>query len=146
MEVEEPELEPFSTFIKNPHFPSQHHSVSTLLRNQEQETGERLPRRWFSPHSIVLFTGRTPASNEESKGQGHSGFSACRIEMTADDVISPRSSWGSEAEEQTSWGAPGEFPGWKQLWVISFGVCSLQVTVSSIGNFSPISEKQEAGP
>lgn len=53
--------------------------------------------------------------------------------MNTDDMITPRSSWDSEEEEQASRSTPGKLPGWEQLWAIPFRGCSLKLAVWSVG-------------
>ncbi|XP_014403242.1 PREDICTED: uncharacterized protein LOC106727822 isoform X2 [Myotis brandtii] len=92
-EMEGLEFEPSSTFIE-----SLHHFLLCrfCVKNQKQRS---FCRTLWSPNSIVVFTS-TLTKYGGSKEHSYCGFLTCRLEMNTDDMISPRSSWDSEAEEQ----------------------------------------------
>lgn len=71
----------------------------------------------------------------KNKEHSYCGFLTCRFEMNTDDMISPRSSWDSEAEEQAGRSTPSKLPGWEQLWATPFRGCSLKLAVWSVGTF-----------
>lgn len=133
------EFEPPSTFIESLHHFLLYHFC---VKNQKQRG---FCRMLWSPNSIVVFTSNLTKYGGK-KEHSYCGFLTCRFEMNTDDMISPRSSWDSEAEEQATRSTPSKLPRWEQLWATLFRGCSLKLDVWSFGAFWPIRVRQEAEP